>query len=91
VACLMQEGADNRLHRLASSTHDSSQSGTGGEIMPHTALQRCLNEWVPMLVDECDFAAAFLLLYRPIEEAAPDPGDLLRFVRAASAVCMIQS
>jgi hypothetical protein len=42
-------------------------------------------------VDECDFAAAFLLLYRPIEEAAPDPGDLLRFVRAASAVCMIQS
>ncbi len=75
----MQEAGENRLHRLASSSQydGSGQSVSAGDMMPHTALQHCLNEWVPMLVDECDFAAAFLLLYRPNEEAATAAGDLL--------------
>ncbi len=73
----MQDGGDARqaLHRLASSNYDG-QSQSAGELMPHSALQRCLDMWVPALVDECDFAAAFLLLYRPVEEAHAAPGKL---------------
>ncbi|EIE25400.1 hypothetical protein COCSUDRAFT_46702 [Coccomyxa subellipsoidea C-169] len=74
-----KEAGENRLHRLASSSQydGSGQSVSAGDMMPHTALQHCLNEWVPMLVDECDFAAAFLLLYRPNEEAATAAGTSL--------------
>lgn len=77
-----QDGSDPRqgLHRLASSSQHNdggSQGGSGGDLMPHIALQRCLDVWVPLLVDECDFAAAFLLLYRPVEEAQAAPGDSL--------------
>ncbi|CAL8460642.1 g172 [Coccomyxa elongata] len=70
-----KDGGDARqaLHRLASSNYDG-QSQSVGELMPHSALQRCLDMWVPALINECDFAAAFLLLYRPVEEAHAVPG-----------------
>ncbi len=46
----------------------SAQAGDGSGLLPHTALRRCLDAWVPLLIDECDFAAAFLLLYKPMDE-----------------------
>jgi hypothetical protein len=50
-----------------------SGGGAGAETgsMPHMALRHALEEWIPMLVEECDFAAAFLLLYQPLEAADP--------------------
>ena len=64
------------LHRRLSSVDSSVQAGNDSGLMPHTALRRCLDAWVPLLIDECDFAAAFLLLYKPIDEvpgAGQDP------------------
>ena len=56
------------LHRRLSSVDSSAHAGDGSELLPHTALRRCLDAWVPLLIDECDFAAAFLLLYKPMDE-----------------------
>ena len=64
------------LHRRLSSVDSTAQAGDSSGLMPHTALRRCLDAWVPLLIDECDFAAAFLLLYKPIDEvpgAGQDP------------------
>ncbi len=56
------------LHRRLSSVDSSAHAGDGSGLLPHTALRRCLDAWVPLLIDECDFAAAFLLLYKPMDE-----------------------
>jgi hypothetical protein len=67
----LQEGLESRptLHRLASQGFD----GSSNENMPHRAFQHFLEVWVPLLVDECDFAAACLLLYRAAQpEGAPE-------------------
>ena len=64
------------LHRRLSSVDSSAHAGDAAGLMPHTALRRCLDAWVPLLIDECDFAAAFLLLYKPVDEvpgAGQDP------------------
>ena len=57
------------LHRRVSSLDSSMAAGDPAGLLPHTALRRCLDAWAPLLIDECDFAAAFLLLYKPIDEA----------------------
>ena len=57
------------LHRRVSSLDNSMAAGDPAGLLPHTALRRCLDAWAPLLIDECDFAAAFLLLYKPIDEA----------------------
>ena len=58
------------LHRRISSLDNSAAAGGDpAGALPHAALRRCLDAWVPLLIDECDFAAAFLLLYKPIDEA----------------------
>ena len=63
------------LHRRVSSLDNSMAAGDPAGLLPHTALRRCLDAWAPLLIDECDFAAAFLLLYKPIDEAqAPAQG-----------------
>jgi hypothetical protein len=63
------------LHRRSSSLDTSMAGGESGKFLPHTALRRCLDAWVPLLIDECDFAAAFLLLYKPIDEVPGAPAQ----------------
>lgn len=77
---VVQEGMDpsKGLHRLASQTSDGGQQG-GSDQMPHKAMQHSLDVWVPLLVDECDFAAACLMLYKPtpVEEATDAAGTII--------------
>ena len=74
----MQDGVlpGQALHRRGSSLDNSILTGDPAGLLPHTALRRCLDAWAPLLIDECDFAAAFLLLYKPMDEvqgAGQDP------------------
>ena len=76
-------------------------AGEPGTFLPHTALRRCLDAWVPLLIDECDFAAAFLLLYKPIDEVpgapAQDPfgpgaqGKAASLCASITTLCMVAS
>jgi hypothetical protein len=84
------------LHRRSISSLDTRVAGgEAGGFLPHTALRRCLEAWVPLLIDECDFAAAFLLLYKPVDEVpgalAQDPFGPSAQGKAASlgAVCTL--
>ena len=76
------------LHRRVSSLDSSMAAGDPAGLLPHTALRRCLDAWAPLLIDECDFAAAFLLLYKPIDEAqGARPGALRLPRRCTSLPC----
>ena len=46
-----------------------AKPGPPGTLYPHLAWQRFLDLWLPLLLEECRFAAAFLGLYAPPEDA----------------------
>lgn len=79
------------LHRRSSSLDNSIHTGDPAGLMPHTALRRFLDTWVPLLIDECDFAAAFLLLYKPIDEVQAVGQDAYGSVTPGMIPCLPSS